>query len=184
MWLYGKDVIKGDTLCSTYTVRPGDSLEVIGKKFKVPYEFLMEINKLAKPESLQVGQQLKVVNGPFHAIVSRSTFHDGPLPANNLCRSFKVGLGKDRVAKRRQACGVRPGRQNDKTKMDRPQRPAKLMKAMPLIIRSARDGSALTASMATQKAEPDLPFTEPKTRRPSAQKVRRAASGFSTARLL
>ena len=36
MWLFSKDVIKGDTLCTIYTVRPGDSLAVIGKKFKVP----------------------------------------------------------------------------------------------------------------------------------------------------
>jgi LysM repeat protein len=95
MWLYGKDVIKGDTLCTTHIVRPGDSLEIIGKKFKVPYEFLMEINKLAKPESLRVGQQLKVVNGPFHAIVSHSTFTMDIYLQTTYVRSFRVGLGKD-----------------------------------------------------------------------------------------
>jgi LysM repeat protein len=95
MWLYGKDVINGDTLCTTYTVRPGDSLEVIGRKFKVPYEFLMELNKIARPESLQVGQQLKVVNGPFHAIVNRSTFTMDIYLQTTYVRSFKVGLGKD-----------------------------------------------------------------------------------------
>jgi lipoprotein-anchoring transpeptidase ErfK/SrfK len=95
MWLYGKDVLRGDTLCGTYTVRPGDSLEVIGKKFKVPYEFLMETNNIARPETLQVGQQLKIVNGPFRAIVNRSTFTMDIYLQTTYVKSYKVGLGKD-----------------------------------------------------------------------------------------
>jgi lipoprotein-anchoring transpeptidase ErfK/SrfK len=95
MWLYGADVLKGDTLCSTYTVRPGDSLEIIGKKYKVPYEFLMEINKITRPESLQAGQPLKVVNGPFHAIVSRSNYTMDIYLQTTYVRSFRVGLGKE-----------------------------------------------------------------------------------------
>jgi lipoprotein-anchoring transpeptidase ErfK/SrfK len=95
MWLYGKDVLSGDTLTSLYTVRPGDSMEVIGKKFKVPYEFLMEINGITKPESLKVGQKLKVANGPFHAIVSKSTFTMDIYLQTTYVRTFKVGLGKE-----------------------------------------------------------------------------------------
>ena len=94
MWLYGKDVLIGDTLTGLYTVRPGDSMEVIGKKFKVPYEFLMEINGISKPESLKVGQKLKVANGPFHAIVSSSTFTMDIYLQTTYVQSFKVGLGK------------------------------------------------------------------------------------------
>jgi hypothetical protein len=97
MWLYNKDILKGDSLCSDYTVRPGDSLEIIGKKFKVPYEFLMQINQIEKPQSLKVGQHLKVVNGPFHAIVSRSTFTLDLYLQTTYVRSFKVGLGQDKM---------------------------------------------------------------------------------------
>jgi LysM repeat protein len=94
MWLYGKDVLSGDTLTSLYTVRPGDSMEIIGKKFKVPYEFLMEINGIAKPEALNVGQKLKVANGPFNVVVSRSTFTMDIYLQTTYVQSFKVGLGK------------------------------------------------------------------------------------------
>jgi lipoprotein-anchoring transpeptidase ErfK/SrfK len=69
-------------------------MEVIGKKFKVPYEFLMEINGITKPESLQVGQKLKVANGPFHTIVSSSMFTMDIYLQTTYVRSFKVGLGK------------------------------------------------------------------------------------------
>lgn len=95
MWLFGKDVIKGDMLCTTYTVHPGDSLAKIGYKFKVPAEFLQQINNISKPESLQVGQQLKVVNGPFHAIVSRSNYSLDLYLQTTYVETFKVGLGKD-----------------------------------------------------------------------------------------
>jgi lipoprotein-anchoring transpeptidase ErfK/SrfK len=94
MWLYGKDVLAGDKITTLYAVRPGDSMEGIGKKFKVPYEFLMEINGIAKPEALKVGQQLKVANGPFYAIVSRSTYTMDIYLQTTYVQSFKVGLGK------------------------------------------------------------------------------------------
>jgi LysM repeat protein len=95
MWLFGTDVIKGDTLCTTYTVHPGDSLVVIGKKFKVPAEFLQQINNISRPESLQVGRNLKVVNGPFHAIVNRSNFTMDIYLQTTFVQSFKVGLGQE-----------------------------------------------------------------------------------------
>ena len=92
-WLFGPAVFAGDTLCDTYTVKPGDLLQVIGRRHKVPHEILMQINSISRPESLQAGRTIKVINGPFHAKVYRSAFTLDLYLQDMLVRSFKVGLG-------------------------------------------------------------------------------------------
>ncbi len=93
-WLFSKLVYPEDKLCAGYKVNPGDMLENIGKKYNVPYEILMQINNIAKPELLQAGVAIKVINGPFHARVWRSTFTMDLYLQNTYVRSFQVGLGK------------------------------------------------------------------------------------------
>lgn len=92
-WLFGPAVFPGDPLCDNYTVQRGDLLQVIGNKHKVPYEILMRINNIRRPETLQAGRTIKVVNGPFHAKVNRSTFTMDLYLQDTFVRSFKVGLG-------------------------------------------------------------------------------------------
>jgi len=93
-WLLSRTVLPDDPLCESYQVRPGDRLETVGDKYKVPYEILMTINRIYRPESLQAGLPIKVVKGPFHAKVYRSVFTMDVYLQNTFVRSFKVGLGK------------------------------------------------------------------------------------------
>jgi len=94
-WLFSKTIIPDDKLCGSYLVKSGDELRIIAKRYKVPWEILQEINKISRPEALQAGEQIKVINGPFHAKVYRSTFTmDLYLQDNTFVRSFRVGLGK------------------------------------------------------------------------------------------
>jgi LysM repeat protein len=93
-WLFGPAVFAGDTLCETYMVKRGDLLQVIGRRQKVPFEILMQINNIAKPENLQAGRAIKIVKGPFHAKVDRSAFTLDLYLDDMYVRSFKVGLGK------------------------------------------------------------------------------------------
>ena len=92
-WLFNRIAVPGDKLCEHYKVQTGDQLRIIGDKHKVPYEFLMEINKIKDPRSLKAGETIKVVNGPFNAKVYRSTFTMDLYLKNTYVRSFKVGLG-------------------------------------------------------------------------------------------
>ena len=94
-WLFSKKVLISDNLCGTYKVQPGDIFSVIAKKYKVPYEILMKINNITNPRSLQVGQTLKVINGPFHAIIYRSAFFMDVYLQNTYVRSYKIGTGKE-----------------------------------------------------------------------------------------
>jgi len=93
-WLFGPSVYPGDTLCQAYTVQSGEQLRIIGERHKVPYEVLMTINRLPRPQALKAGQTLKVVDGPFHAKVSRSTFTMDVYLQTRFVKSYRVGLGK------------------------------------------------------------------------------------------
>lgn len=93
-WLFGPASFAGDPLCENYTVQRGDLLQVIGRKHKVPYEVLMRINNIRRPEALQAGKTIKILNGPFHAKVYRSTFTLDLYLQGTYVRSFNVGLGK------------------------------------------------------------------------------------------
>ena len=93
-WLFSRTVLPDDELCESYKVQPSEVLEIIGKRNKVPYEILMEINNISNPKSLQAGQNLKIVHGPFHAKVSRSTFTMDIYLQNTYVKTFPVGLGK------------------------------------------------------------------------------------------
>ena len=93
-WLFSRTVLPGDTLCSNYKVAPGGRLESIGRKFKVPYQILMRINNIRRPEALRADETIKVINGPFHVRISLSTFTMDLYLQNTFVRSFPVGLGR------------------------------------------------------------------------------------------
>lgn len=93
-WLFSKSLFPDDKLCSSYKVKRGDQLRIIGERHKVPYDILMQINNISDPQALQAEQTIKVINGPFHAKVSRSTFTMDIYLQNTFIRSFPVGLGK------------------------------------------------------------------------------------------
>lgn len=93
-WLFSRTIFPQDRLCSSYKVKTGDLLSAIGKQYKVPYEILSQVNRISRPEALQAGETIKVINGPFHARIYRSTFTMDLYLQNTFVRSFPVGLGR------------------------------------------------------------------------------------------
>ena len=93
-WLFSRTIYGKGGLCGLYKVKPADVLSKIGNQFKVPHEILMEINRIGRPKALQVGETIKVVNGPFHARIYRSTFTMDLYLQTTFVRSFPVGLGR------------------------------------------------------------------------------------------
>jgi len=108
-WLFSRTIFPEDKLCGSYKVKPGDQLRKIGERFKVPYEILMQINNIRSPEALQASETIKVINGPFHARVYRSTFTMDLFLQNTFVRSFPVGLGKPGVETPTGLWCVKPG---------------------------------------------------------------------------
>ncbi len=52
-----------------YMVQAGEQLEDIAQKYQVPWQLLAKINGISPADQLQPGQKLKVVRGPFSALV-------------------------------------------------------------------------------------------------------------------
>jgi LysM repeat protein len=50
-------------------VKPGETLESIAKEYNVPWQLLAKINTVQSPAQLRPGQELKVVRGPFSAVI-------------------------------------------------------------------------------------------------------------------
>jgi LysM repeat protein len=109
-WLFSRDPHSGDTLTATYKVKPGDLLSQIAKQYHVPYEILLTINNIRRPENLRAGETIKVIKGPFHAIIYRSTFTlDLYLGNKTYVKSYKVGLGEQGLGTPTGKWRVKPG---------------------------------------------------------------------------
>ncbi len=98
--ILSRSVIQGDPYCYYYSVKYGDMLSKIvdAQDLKVPYKLLMLINDIKDARSLQAGHRLKLVRGPFHAVISKSRHTmDIYLHRQGLEKLFikriKVGLG-------------------------------------------------------------------------------------------
>jgi LysM repeat protein len=50
-------------------VKPGETLETIAKEYNVPWQLLAKINSVPAADQVRPGQELKVVRGPFSAVV-------------------------------------------------------------------------------------------------------------------
>ena len=113
-WLFSRTVFRDDNLCESYVVKSGDVLENIGKRYKIPYEFIQTVNSISQPSSLRAGQTIKVVNGPFRVVVYRSTFTMDVYLQNTYVRSFAVTLGKTSTETPKGLWRVRSGGKNEK----------------------------------------------------------------------
>ncbi|RMF85096.1 MAG: LysM peptidoglycan-binding domain-containing protein [Planctomycetota bacterium] len=93
--VFSRDIIDNDPLFERYEIQPGEYLLTIGKKFKVPYEFIMSINGIRDAGRIRAGQRIKVPHGPFHARIHRSAFRLDLYLQDVFVRSFPVALGRD-----------------------------------------------------------------------------------------
>ena len=92
-WLFSRKVYPEDMLCETYTVKPGEILSTIGNNYKTPWEILAEINNV-RPETLQAGKPIKVINGPFHLKVYLSKFKMDLFLQDTYVKTYPVGIGR------------------------------------------------------------------------------------------
>jgi len=77
-----------------YKVQFGDRLEAIAAAYQLTPEYLMRLNRLKSP-LLKPGQTLKVIQGPFSAIVDVSDLEMTIHAQGYYVASFPVGFGTD-----------------------------------------------------------------------------------------
>jgi len=89
-----------DPFQSAYNIQPGDRPVRFAYKFDTTWEFIARVNGIKDARRLRQGQTLKIIKGPFHAVVSKTTFMvdlylGSPGDKGSLyVRSFPCGLGR------------------------------------------------------------------------------------------
>ncbi len=95
--VFGRKIFDTDPYAYRYVVKPGDTLVAIARRegLSVPAEAVQRVNGITNPRALRVGQWLKLVKGPFHAIVTKRSFTLDLYQQDMFVRSYRVGLGQD-----------------------------------------------------------------------------------------
>lgn len=91
--IFSSAVLPDDPFVEHYTIQPGESLNKIAKRFQVTDDFLATINNMSDKNRIRAGQRLKVVHGPFHAVVTKSEFVLDLYLQATFIKRLPVGLG-------------------------------------------------------------------------------------------
>lgn len=78
-----------------YPVQPGDTLQKIAQSYDVPWQLLAKINGIRDPEQLEPGRPLKVVRGPFNAVIHLDDYEITLLVGGCYAGRFPIGIGLD-----------------------------------------------------------------------------------------
>jgi hypothetical protein len=83
-----------DLLLPPHIVAPGETLPSIAAPLQVPWQLLGKINGVTDPSQLVHGEHLKVLRGPFDAVISVSRRRMSLQVGGNYAGSFPVVLGR------------------------------------------------------------------------------------------
>ena len=96
------DQVAGTVVYSTqhlleppYEAQPGERLEDIAQRCNVPWQLLAKINGIDDPQSLRPGERLKVVRGPFNAMISLEKRQLTLLLDGRYAGRFAIGIGAE-----------------------------------------------------------------------------------------
>jgi hypothetical protein len=78
-----------------HEVQPGETLDRIAEAYQVPWQLLANINGIRDPQRLRPGEQLKVLRGPFNAVVNLSQYRLTLFLQGRYAGRFRIGIGKD-----------------------------------------------------------------------------------------
>lgn len=93
--IFSARILKDDPFVGVYTVGEGDSLHVIARRYDVTDDFLARINNIKQKNFIRAGQSLKVVQGPFHAVISMRDHTMDVYLQEVFIKRFPVGLGSE-----------------------------------------------------------------------------------------
>ena len=93
--IFSSRILKDDPLTDAYVIQPGDSLAKIAKAHHVTADLLARVNEIENKALIRAGRRIKVIRGPFHAVVSKGTFDLDVYLQDTFVKHFKVGLGTD-----------------------------------------------------------------------------------------
>jgi len=74
--VFSPRIYPGDPLAFAYTVKGGDALSKIvrSQDLAVDWRLIQWVNRLSSPSKIRQGQKIKLVRGPFHAVVHKNAY--------------------------------------------------------------------------------------------------------------
>ena len=93
--IFSQRIIRNDPLVTRYIIQPGDTLAKIASRHKISDDLLADINNIQNKNLIRSGQTLKIVRGPFHAVVTKKAFRLDVYLGTTFVHQYPVGLGLD-----------------------------------------------------------------------------------------
>lgn len=93
--LFSSAITPNDPFVSAYVIKPGDSLVKIAKRYHVTANLLARVNNIRDKHRIRAGQRIKVLHGPFHAVINRDALDMDVFLQETFIKHFNVGLGAD-----------------------------------------------------------------------------------------
>jgi len=95
--VFSREIHPGDPYSRQYRVKSGQYLSRIVKdeKLYVPHEGIMRINEIADATKIQANQRIKLLQGPFDAIITKHAYTLDLYHHGMFVKSFRIGLGQD-----------------------------------------------------------------------------------------
>ena len=97
--VFSPQIVADDPFVRVHVVGPGEQLGGIvrDRSLDVDWRFILRINNMLSERHLRAGQKLKLITGPFHAVVDKTTFrmdlYLGSGDSAAYVTSVAVGLG-------------------------------------------------------------------------------------------
>ncbi|MFV2070003.1 MAG: L,D-transpeptidase family protein [Pirellulales bacterium] len=79
-----------------YEAEAGDTVQSVAHKYRVPWQLLAKINGIGEDGALVPGQKLKVVRGPFSAVVDLEERILTLMAGDYYAGRFRIGIGSER----------------------------------------------------------------------------------------
>lgn len=98
--VFSPEIVENDPYTQAYIVQPNEFLSTIVKDqgLAVDWRFILRINGITDARSVRAGQRLKLISGPFHAVIDKSAYrldlYLGRAPNLVYVASYPVGLGE------------------------------------------------------------------------------------------
>lgn len=93
--IFGPRIYPNDPLVATHVLTSGEVLARVADRYRISPGLIASINNIPDMNRVRMGQRLKVLNGPLHAVVYKSRFEVLVYLGDTLIERFPVGLGTE-----------------------------------------------------------------------------------------
>jgi hypothetical protein len=93
--IFSARILPDDPFVTAHVIQPGETLGKIARRYAVTDDLLARINGIADKNRIRGGQRIKVVRGPFNAVVVKAEYRLDVYLHGTFVKQYPVGLGED-----------------------------------------------------------------------------------------